>query len=101
MYNSYILTVDTLKFMTNSSKSYNQVYVSVLDREYIIFHVKAAASAYVALTNIHGVTNTQTYELCIGADNNMKTTLKVRDSATTSVCEAGLKRRCFMSIIKQ
>ena len=75
----FSVIVDTFKFSTSTSKNYHQLYVSVLDRTFFYFHVRAAADVHVALTNIHGVVDTHTYELILGAENNQKTYLKVSE----------------------
>ena len=54
------------------------MHLAILDDTSLFFHARAHSHAYIALTSMHGVTNTMTYELGIGIDNNEKTVLRVR-----------------------
>ena len=66
-----------MKFITPNNKTFKEIHYSILDRNSFVFHVKAPHSVFIALTNVHGITDTLTYELGIGIEDNTKTVLRV------------------------
>ena len=59
--------------------------VSVSRKRYVAFRVCAMSDAHIALSSVYGDTSEGTYEIVIGADNNVKT--MIRDGGQGEVME--------------
>ena len=71
------VAVEKVSVKTPGNKTFASLQHAIMDRTEMVFFVKAASHAYIALTAIHGVISVEAYELGIGVQGNTKTELKV------------------------
>ena len=83
-----ILLPPTAKFVaisTTQQRSFRTTWITVTDRDYIVFAVKTCQEAIIALSDIPGITTYHSYIINIGHDNN--TASSIRDADTGAVLD--------------
>ena len=66
----------TSVFYTHDQYDYDQVWLSVLDQESIVFRVRACGEAHIGLARYPGISNVEMYEVVIGGWTNTKSAIR-------------------------
>ena len=82
---SFPPTATFVAISTTEERSFRTTWVTVTDREYIVFAVKTCQEAIIALSDIPGITTYHSYIVNIGHDNN--TASSIRDADTGAVMD--------------